>query len=82
MSRTLCGFDEASQFFFSFLTSGPKMSQNEADIAMSNAAWAGPLAFYMKMKYEADANLVKRTAFKWTILRPVIILYVFTSFTY
>ena len=25
---------------------------------------------YMKWKYEADKNLVKRTAFKWIILRP------------
>lgn len=25
---------------------------------------------YMHWKYEADKNLVKRTAFKWTILRP------------
>ncbi|KXN83269.1 hypothetical protein AN958_01640 [Leucoagaricus sp. SymC.cos] len=25
---------------------------------------------YMKWKYEADKNLVQRTAFKWTILRP------------
>ena len=24
----------------------------------------------MHWKYEADKNLVKRTAFKWTILRP------------
>ena len=24
----------------------------------------------MNWKYEADKNLVKRTAFKWTILRP------------
>ncbi len=25
---------------------------------------------YMKWKYEADKNLVKRDEFKWTILRP------------
>lgn len=25
---------------------------------------------YMHWKYEADKNLVKRDAFKWTILRP------------
>lgn len=25
---------------------------------------------YVKWKYEADKNLVKRTAFQWTILRP------------
>ncbi|KAF8900476.1 NADH(P)-binding-domain-containing protein [Gymnopilus junonius] len=28
------------------------------------------IPFYMQWKYEADKNLVKRTAFKWTILRP------------
>ena len=25
---------------------------------------------YMQAKYDADKNLVQRTAFKWTILRP------------
>ena len=25
---------------------------------------------YMKWKYEADKDLVKRTAFQWTIVRP------------
>ncbi len=25
---------------------------------------------YMHWKYEADKNIVKRTEFKWTILRP------------
>lgn len=25
---------------------------------------------YMHWKYEADQNLAKRTAFKWTMLRP------------
>ena len=25
---------------------------------------------YMQAKYEADKNLVQRTAFNWTILRP------------
>ena len=28
------------------------------------------LGLYMKYKYEADKNLVLRTKFKWTILRP------------
>lgn len=28
------------------------------------------IAAYMHWKYEADKNLSKRTAFKWTILRP------------
>jgi hypothetical protein len=30
----------------------------------------GAMAVYIKCKYEADKNLVKRDAFKWTILRP------------
>lgn len=30
----------------------------------------GAIGAYMKWKYEADKNLVKRTAFKWIILRP------------
>ncbi|KAF7369764.1 hypothetical protein MVEN_00308500 [Mycena venus] len=30
----------------------------------------GHIAAYMKWKYEADKNLVKRDAFKWTMLRP------------
>lgn len=28
------------------------------------------LATYVHWKYEADKNLAKRDAFKWTILRP------------
>ncbi|XP_006455918.1 hypothetical protein AGABI2DRAFT_210556 [Agaricus bisporus var. bisporus H97] len=42
---------------------------NEADITHANQA-RSVLGTYMKMKYEADKNLVQRTAFKWTILRP------------
>lgn len=30
----------------------------------------GAIPAYMKWKYEADKNLVKRDAFKWFILRP------------
>lgn len=30
----------------------------------------GAIPAYMHWKYEADKNLVKRDAFKWTILRP------------
>ncbi|KAK7055543.1 NADH(P)-binding-domain-containing protein [Favolaschia claudopus] len=41
----------------------------EEDIAMSKRV-RGAIAAYMKWKYEADKNLVKRTAFKWTMLRP------------
>ncbi|KAJ7161149.1 NADH(P)-binding-domain-containing protein [Mycena filopes] len=42
---------------------------SEADIALSNRM-RGHIGAYMKWKYEADKNLVKRDAFKWTILRP------------
>jgi hypothetical protein len=30
----------------------------------------GAIGTYMHWKYEADKNLAKRDAFKWTILRP------------
>ncbi|TFK48183.1 NAD(P)-binding protein [Heliocybe sulcata] len=42
---------------------------DEADLKMS-ARVRGVIATYMKWKYEADKNLVERTAFAWTILRP------------
>ncbi|KAJ7161156.1 NADH(P)-binding-domain-containing protein [Mycena filopes] len=42
---------------------------SEADIEVSKSM-RGRLGVYMKWKYEADKNLVKRDAFKWTILRP------------
>jgi len=42
---------------------------NEDDIAHSNRL-RKVIPTYMHWKYEADKNLVKRTAFKWTILRP------------
>jgi hypothetical protein len=38
--------------------------QNEDDIA------ASMMTAYMHWQYEADMNLVKREAFKWTIFRP------------
>ncbi|KAJ7868563.1 NADH(P)-binding-domain-containing protein [Mycena olivaceomarginata] len=41
----------------------------EEDKAMSTRI-RGAIPVYMKWKYEADKNLVKRDAFKWTILRP------------
>jgi len=41
----------------------------EEDIALATRV-RGHIAAYMKWKYEADKNLVKRDAFKWTILRP------------
>ena len=44
-------------------------SQNEDDIVQSNRM-RKVIPAYMHWKYEADKNLVKRTAFKWTILRP------------
>lgn len=43
--------------------------QNEEDIAMSERI-RGVIPAYMHWKYEADKNLVQRTAFRWTILRP------------
>jgi hypothetical protein len=43
--------------------------QTEDDIAMSKRV-RGAIAAYMHWKYEADKNLVARTAFQWTILRP------------
>ncbi|KAF9449696.1 NAD(P)-binding protein [Macrolepiota fuliginosa MF-IS2] len=42
----------------------------EEDIGVSNRMYR-VIPAYMKWKYEADKNLAKRTAFKWTILRPV-----------
>jgi nucleoside-diphosphate-sugar epimerase len=42
---------------------------NEDDIIHSNRIRKA-IPTYMHWKYEADKNLVKRTAFKWTILRP------------
>jgi len=42
---------------------------DEADIAASERGWAS-IGTYMKWKYEADKNLVARTKFKWTIVRP------------
>ncbi|KAF8814368.1 NAD(P)-binding protein [Phlegmacium glaucopus] len=42
---------------------------NEDDIAHSNRLRIA-IPTYMHWKYEADKNLAKRTAFKWTILRP------------
>lgn len=41
----------------------------EEDIKASKAGRAA-IPAYFKYKLEADKNLVKRTAFKWTILRP------------
>ena len=42
---------------------------NEADKESSRRAHRA-LETYYKWKYEADKNLVARTAFRWTILRP------------
>lgn len=44
------------------------IAQTEADIAMSKRV-RGAIPAYMHWKYEADKDLVKRDAFKWTILR-------------
>jgi hypothetical protein len=32
--------------------------------------WRSNISSYMHFKWECDKNLVRRTAFKWTILRP------------
>jgi len=42
---------------------------NEDDIARSGRLRSF-IPAYMHWKYQADKNLVKRTAFKWTIVRP------------
>ncbi|KAG6900249.1 hypothetical protein C0993_000890 [Termitomyces sp. T159_Od127] len=42
---------------------------NEQDIGISKRV-RDAIPAYMHWKYEADKNLVKRTTFKWTILRP------------
>ncbi|KDR78216.1 hypothetical protein GALMADRAFT_245273 [Galerina marginata CBS 339.88] len=42
---------------------------NEEDIAVSNRVRKA-IPAYMHWKYEADKDLVNRTAFKWIILRP------------
>ncbi|KAI0315318.1 NAD(P)-binding protein [Amylostereum chailletii] len=42
---------------------------DEDDIALSKRVRTA-IATYYKWKYEADKNLVARTAFKWSILRP------------
>ena len=42
--------------------------QTEEDIAMSKRIRA-VIPAYMQWRYEGDKNLVKRDAFKWTILR-------------
>ena len=43
--------------------------KNEDDIFHSTRI-RKVIPVYMHWKYEADKNLAKRTAFKWTILRP------------
>ncbi|KAF8064358.1 NADH(P)-binding-domain-containing protein [Lyophyllum atratum] len=42
---------------------------SEEDIKISDRV-RGAIPGFMQWKYEADKNLVKRNAFKWTILRP------------
>jgi hypothetical protein len=43
--------------------------QTEEDYKNSEKTW-NSIGRYMQAKYDADKNLVQRTAFKWTILRP------------
>ena len=45
------------------------MRQTEADIEASKRIH-NAIGTYYKWKYEADKDLVKRIAFKWSILRP------------
>ncbi|KZP33179.1 NAD(P)-binding protein [Athelia psychrophila] len=42
---------------------------DEADKDISKRTW-GAIGIYMKWKYEADKNLIKRSKFDWTIVRP------------
>lgn len=44
-------------------------TQNDEDKAVSKRV-RGAIPAYMHWKYEADKDLVQRTAFKWAILRP------------
>ncbi|OBZ74305.1 hypothetical protein A0H81_05593 [Grifola frondosa] len=46
---------------------------DEADIQRS-VQYHQDLGDYMRWKYEADKNLVQRTAFQWTIVRPSTLL--------
>ncbi|KAJ7436610.1 NADH(P)-binding-domain-containing protein, partial [Mycena latifolia] len=41
----------------------------EADVTRATSVRQS-IGAYMKWKYEADKNLVQRSTFKWTILRP------------
>jgi nucleoside-diphosphate-sugar epimerase len=43
--------------------------QDEEDLKMSSMLYE-IMTSWMKWKYEADKNLIKRDKFKWTILRP------------
>ncbi|TCD60266.1 hypothetical protein EIP91_010445 [Steccherinum ochraceum] len=44
------------------------------DVEASKSVHEGALKNYYHWKYEADKDLVKRTAFQWTILRPGFLL--------
>ncbi|TRM67453.1 NADH(P)-binding-domain-containing protein [Schizophyllum amplum] len=47
----------------------PPAHYNDADVKASQGLHAA-IPLYMSCKYRADKDLVQRTAFKWTILRP------------
>ncbi len=51
------------------LTINQTALQNEEDISLSERMRKA-IPAYVHWKYEADKDLVKRTAFKWIILRP------------
>ena len=43
--------------------------QTADDLKHSEQTW-GSIGRYMQAKYDADKDLARRSAFKWTILRP------------
>lgn len=51
----------------------PFSLQNEKDLEKSASVWKS-IGTYMQYKYEADKNLVNRTTFPWTIVRPPTLL--------
>lgn len=46
---------------------GSPQSKEDIEASKKTREW---IPVYYHWKYEADKNLAKRTAFKWTMLRP------------
>ena len=44
-------------------------AQTEEDLKLSADLWK-TIGTYMQAKYDADKDLARRTAFKWTMVRP------------